>query len=396
MNIHGQMMERAFFKAMSRMGITSPNPPVGALVVRDGTVIAEGGTQVCGGAHAERCALDACGSAAEGADLYVTLEPCCHFGKTPPCTDAIIASKIARVFIPIIDPNPEVSGKGVKTLRDAGIEVIIMDEYAASARHILEPFFTRIQKKRPMVLYKTAHTADGCTATDCGDSKWISSELSRYVVHRLRALTDAIMVGKNTCVEDNPSLTCRMDDFPEQTRKNLAEKVSFSGADNILLRYLLSDEYDHCGRDPLRVIAGIPDLRGLHPKFSADGNFVVFEREETVSGMKKNSAFGDLLKSGNLVVIPDGGEREEFIISELFNRGINFVLLEGGGTLAGSFFRKKLIDQFMSFTAPKIIGGGREILSAGNTVSMADAAALSGVSCAFLDGDLLYNGYLRG
>lgn len=396
MDIHGQFMRQAFFTALSRMGITSPNPPVGALVVKNGIVIADGGTQVCGGSHAERCALEKAGASAEGADLYVTLEPCCHYGKTPPCTDAVIASKIARVFIPIIDPNPKVSGMGVKALRDAGIEVIILEEYAAYARQILEPFFTRINKKRPMVLYKTAHTADGCTATDCGDSKWISSELSRYVVHRLRALTDAIMVGKNTCSSDNPSLTCRMEDFPEQTRSRLAGNIALSGTDNILLQYLMSAGYDHCGRDPLRVIAGIPDLHGAEPKFTADGNFIVFEKEEHIGNTNNNSGIAGALEKENLMIIPRGAGREEFILDSLYERGVNYILLEGGGTLAGSFFRKKLIDQFMSFTAPKIIGGGREILSSGSTVSMADALTLSDVSCALLDGDLLYHGYLRG
>jgi diaminohydroxyphosphoribosylaminopyrimidine deaminase / 5-amino-6-(5-phosphoribosylamino)uracil reductase len=396
MDIHAQFMKQVFFTALSRMGITSPNPPVGALVVKNGIVIADGGTQVCGGAHAERCALEKAGASAEGADMYVTLEPCCHFGKTPPCTNAIIASKIARVFIPIIDPNPKVSGMGVKALRDAGIEVTILDEYSAYARQILEPFFTRIYKKRPMVLYKTAHTADGCTATDCGDSKWISSELSRYVVHRLRALTDAIMIGKNTCAEDNPSLTCRMDDFPEQTRNKFTENIIFSGEDNILLKYLLSPDYDHCGRDPLRIIAGLPDLHGINMNFTADDNYMVFEKEENLEAIKNNPGLKNIIEQGTLLIIPRGADREEFMLASLFEKGVNYILLEGGGTLAGSFFRKKLIDQFMSFTAPKIIGGGREILSSGNTVSMADAMTLSDISCAFLGGDLLYHGYLRG
>ena len=199
-------MLKAFEAAFSRCGYTSPNPPVGAVVVKDGRIISSGGTQFCGGDHAEVCAINSAGGDADGAELYVTLEPCSHYGKTPPCTDKIISSGIKRVYLPILDSNPKVSGNGVRILRDNGIEVIIVEEFKDYAIDMYRSFFTLINKKRSYLIHKSAVTLDGFIADANGSSKWISNEISRYISHRLRAVNDAVIIGKNTLLADNPSL----------------------------------------------------------------------------------------------------------------------------------------------------------------------------------------------
>src|SRR5690606_12348726 len=201
-----EFMRLALEEAQKGLGSTSPNPPVGAVIVRDGEVVGRGHHERAGGPHAEKVALEAAGEAARGADLYVTLEPCDHEGRTPPCAPAVAAAGIRRVFIGPIDPNPKVSGRGVARLRSAGVEVEV-GVAGAECRRLIEPWEKFIRTKRPFVTAKVAATLDGRIATRTGASKWITGEPARAEVHALRSVVDAILVGAGTVRADDPALT---------------------------------------------------------------------------------------------------------------------------------------------------------------------------------------------
>jgi diaminohydroxyphosphoribosylaminopyrimidine deaminase/5-amino-6-(5-phosphoribosylamino)uracil reductase len=270
MNKHNEKMLQALEASFYQLGITSPNPPVGALIVKNDEVLAQGVTQQCGSDHAEICALHAAGSVAEGADLYVTLEPCCHYGKTPPCTESIIRSGIKRVYIASLDPNPQVAGKGVYQLRSAGIEVIMLPDMESYAKQIMLPFFTYITQKRPHILHKAAFSIDGRIATKKGDSKWISSLLSRYIVHKLRSLVDGIIIGKNTFMYDNPTLSVRFDEFDDlNTLCNFSHEPMYIGSDNLFLKLLhtYQPKLSSPCRQPCRILLGLPDMLDLQANF---------------------------------------------------------------------------------------------------------------------------------
>ena len=202
------MMRRALELALSAVGHTSPNPPVGAVLVRDGRIVGEGSTQPAGQSHAEIVALRQAAELANGATLYVTLEPCSHHGRTPPCADAIIAAGISEVHAAIVDPNPLVAGRGLQMLRDAGISVTL-GEGRDEAEELIAPHSTYITTGRPLVTLKFAMSLDGKIATRTGDSKWITGQESRRYVHTLRARADAIMAGIGTVLADAPQLTAR-------------------------------------------------------------------------------------------------------------------------------------------------------------------------------------------
>src|ERR1700674_1358017 len=218
-------LERAVELARRGAGAVKPNPVVGAVVARDGQILGEGWHQEYGGAHAEVNAIEACGMAdLSGATLYVSLEPCCHEGKTPPCTDAILQAGIGRVVIASDDPTEKASGRGLGILRDEGVEVVIADgELAARARLLNQAFRKHARVGRPWVLFKSAMTLDGKVATRTGDSKWISGEDSRALAHRWRASVDAVVVGIGTALADDPQLTARPDgllaELPHQPRR---------------------------------------------------------------------------------------------------------------------------------------------------------------------------------
>ena len=203
-----QWMRRALAEAAKGRGTAEPNPTVGAVVIRDNCLVAAGHTQPFGGAHAEIDALNKAGEGARGATLYVTLEPCCHFGKTPPCTDAIIAAEIRRVVVAIIDPFPSVNGRGLGTLEARGLTVDVGCE-AAAARLLIAPYLKRVTTGMPLVVAKWAMTLDGKTAVSAGDSRWVSSAQSRALVHELRGRMDGILVGIATVEADDPLLTAR-------------------------------------------------------------------------------------------------------------------------------------------------------------------------------------------
>ena len=322
-------MARALDLAPSGAGRVSPNPLVGAVIERDGEIIGEGFHAELGGLHAERAALADCagrGGDPAGATMHVTLEPCAHEGRQPPCTEAIIEAGIRRVVVASADPMPHASGQGIVRLREAGIEVDHASaECAAEARALNQPFFKHALTGKPLVVFKAALTLDGRTATAAGDSKWISGEASRRLVHEWRAQMDAICVGISTALADDPLLTARDEgaDLPQPLR------VVFDSA----LRLPLDSRLVRTASEtPVIAIAGAePDP----------------DRAEQLAE-----------RGVEVLSIPgDGGQRIRDALQVLGERGVTSLLLEGGATLAGSFLDAGEIDELRLFIAPLILGG---------------------------------------
>lgn len=315
-------MERAIELAKRARGFTSPNPMVGAVIVKDGRVIGEGYHERCGELHAERNALASLAESAEGATIYVTLEPCCHYGKTPPCTEAIIEHKLAKVVIGSRDPNPLVSGKGAAILRKAGIEVV--EDFMREECDAINPiFFHYITTKRPYVAMKYAMTMDGKIATRTGASRWITGEAARNHVQTLRHAYKGIMVGIGTVLADNPMLNCRMQG----------------------------------GIDPVRIVCD------THLRIPMDCQIVqTADTIETILATSTNEKekIDQLIKKGvQILQIPekDGCIDLNLLMQTLGEKGIDSILLEGGGRLNDSFLREKLIQKAYVYLAPKIFGG---------------------------------------
>jgi diaminohydroxyphosphoribosylaminopyrimidine deaminase/5-amino-6-(5-phosphoribosylamino)uracil reductase len=319
-------MSRAIALAAEARGRTSPNPLVGAVIVKDGRIIGEGFHAAAGEPHAERMALAACEEDPAGATMYVSLEPCCHTGRTPPCTEAIVAAGIARVVVASDDPTEKASGRGLGMLRDEGVEVSVLDGEAGEAARLLnQPFRKHAKTGLPLVVFKTAMTLDGKVATSSGDSKWISGPESRARVHRWRSELDAVAVGIGTATADDPELTARV-------------------------------EAVH--RQPLRVVF---DSEAQLP---LDSNLVRSASEVPVllvcSRAASRTAMQALEAAGVQVVVASGGTESARVLSglaELGARGVQSLLLEGGPHLAGAFFDADAIDEVRTFVAPALIGG---------------------------------------
>ncbi|MGQ9512066.1 bifunctional diaminohydroxyphosphoribosylaminopyrimidine deaminase/5-amino-6-(5-phosphoribosylamino)uracil reductase RibD [Thermodesulfitimonas sp.] len=316
-------LRRTFELAARARGRTSPNPLVGAVVVRDGQVVGEGFHRQAGLPHAEIEALRVAGEAARGATLYVNLEPCCHTGRTGPCTEAIIAAGIKRVVAAMADPNPLVAGKGFARLREAGIEVAtgLLEK---EARALNEAFIKYITTRRPFVILKTAMSLDGKIATVTGESKWITGPAARRYVHELRDSCDAILVGIGTVLQDDPSLTTRL---PKG------------------------------GRDPVRVIL---DSRARTP---LTARVLTQESEAPTLIAVTEMAPGDrvvaLREAGAEVLVCGPGPAVDLglLLSVLGEREITSLLVEGGSTVNASFLLQGLVDKLIWFIAPLIIGG---------------------------------------
>src|ERR671928_2086698 len=265
-------LKRAIELAAEARGMTSPNPLVGAVVVKGERVIGEGFHAAAGLPHAERVALEACSEDPAGATLYVSLEPCCHEGRTPPCTDAIVAARIARVVVGSDDPTDKASGRGLGILRDEGVRVdVVNGEVAAAARMLNQPFRKHARTGRPLVILKVAMTLDGKVATSTGDSRWISGEASRARAHRWRAELDAVAVGIGTAAIDDPLLTARVEAVPHQPRRVVFDSEARLQPDSSLVRSV--DEA------PLIVICSRASARTRTQALEAAGAEVV-----TVSG----------------------------------------------------------------------------------------------------------------
>ena len=352
-------MQRAVELAREAVGSTSPNPPVGAVLVRDGRVVGEGRTQPPGGPHAEAEALRIAGDAARGADLYVTLEPCAHYGRTPPCADALIEAGVASVHIAVMDPAPHTAGRGVQYLREAGITVTV-DDGPPAARQLVEAFAKHITTGLPFVVAKFAMSLDGRIAARSGDSRWISNETSRREAHRLRAEADAVMVGIGTALADDPLLTVR--DAPLPARGQ-----------------------------PLRVVV---DSTGRLPASAA---MLAAEGTTLVAVASPEAARAFEAGGAEPVVVPGADGRIDLprLLAELGARDVTSLLVEGGAALHGALFEGGLVDKVVAFIAPVVIGGEGVPGPVGGAGAerMADALRLRDVTYTELDGDMMVVGY---
>ena len=358
-------MKRALDLARQAIGISSPNPPVGALVVKDNQIVGEGHTLAPGQAHAEIIALGQAGTAAKGATLYTTLEPCCHFGRTPPCTQSIIRSGIKEVKIALVDPNPVVNGKGIAQLRNSGIIVNIEDTLAKEAEETAEAYLKFTASRLPFVTAKFAMSLDGKIATGSGDSKWITSEESRRQSRILRSQVDAVVVGIGTVIKDDPRLTVR----------------------------------DECGipsnDQPIRVVVDSTARVPLDSKLLAEpGLSIIATAKPDIENAKR------LLEAGaEIIEAPgdDGTVDLQYLLASLAARRITSVLVEGGGILLGSFFDLGLVDKVVAFVSPVIIGGedARSPVKGIGAATMAGALRLKRSSTYLIGEDLVITGYVR-
>ena len=357
-------MECALSLGRLAMGHTSPNPAVGAVIIKDGLVVGMGYTQPAGSEHAEVMALRQAGDKAQGSTMYVTLEPCSHYGRTPPCTQAIIDAGISEVHIALLDPNPLVSGRGVGRLNEGGIKTYI-GVCQQEAHEINEAYIKHITTGLPFVMAKFAMSLDGKIATKTGDSKWITKDEARKYAHDLRYTADAIMVGVNTVVADNPRLTAR----------------GCGGRGGIGKRQPIRLVVDSKGRVPLDAHI-----------FEPPGGVLLAVAAPFDSAKKEK-----FVQAGAEVLeLP--GEEGSVDVMELFKslgkREIVTVLVEGGGQLLGSLFDHQLVDKVLVFVSPVIIGGSRAVIVAGDGVdNMARALRLSRVNIKSFGDDVLVSGY---
>ena len=358
-------MKRALSLAKQAMGTTSPNPAVGAVLVKDGEVLGEGFTLPPCQSHAEVMALKMAGDRSPGASLFVTLEPCPTHGRTPPCTDAIIAAGINEVQVAAKDPNPTVNGRGIAKLEAVGIKVLpAKEDDGREARELYEAFAKHTNTGIPFVTAKYAMTLDGKIATFTGDSKWITGEAARGYVKEMRRTSDAIMVGVNTVLNDNPQLTVRGDDGVSQSRQ------------------------------PLRVIL---DSRARTPANAR----VLQEPGKTLIAVTiaPDKRVSPLLEAGAEVLhlrsTPLGLVDPDALLQALGARGIVSLLVEGGGTLLGALFDRRLVDKVAVFISPTIVGGRSAPSPVGGegVELMSQATVLRGVSIKQIEEDVLVVGY---
>lgn len=323
-----QFMKRAIELAKQGSGWTAPNPLVGAVVVKNGRVIGEGYHRKYGELHAERNALAACSEDPAGATLYVTLEPCCHYGKTPPCTEIIIEKKIAKVVIGSRDPNPKVAGKGARILREHGIEVV--EDYMREACDALNPvFFHYITTKTPYVVLKFAMTLDGKIATRTGASKWITGEAARNHVHQLRGRYAGILAGIGTVLEDDPMLNCRIDGAHQPLRIILDSHLRIPMGSRLVRS---AKEY------PLLIVC----------------NESTRDREEGTSRIQKLEEAG-----AKVWTLPEKNGHPDLnvLMQRLGEEKIDSVLIEGGGTVNEAALKAHIVHHVYAYIAPKIFGG---------------------------------------
>src|SRR6204780_2998605 len=362
---------RAIELAGNGGGAVKPNPVVGAVVARDGEILGEGWHEKYGAMHAEVNAIEACGLAdLAGATLYVSLEPCCHEGKTPPCTDAILSAGIKRVVVASDDPTEKAAGRGLGILRDEGVEVLLAEgELAASARLLNQAFRKHARVGRPWVLFKSAMTLDGKVATRTGDSKWISGEQSRELAHRWRASVDAVVVGIGTALADDPQLTARPDGLPAEP-----------------------------GAQPRRVV--FDSLARLPPS----SQLVAAAAEiplTIVASRAAARADTDALEAAGVQVLVATGENEparvRSALDQLGSLGVASVLLEGGPHLAGAFLDAGEIDELRLFLAPLLLGGSaaRDPLEGKGAGRISGALRALTMSCESVAEDLLISARLR-
>lgn len=334
-----EYMQAAIKLAWKGCGWVNPNPMVGAVIEKDNKIIGHGYHQKYGTLHAERNAIASCESSPAGATLYVTLEPCCHYGKTPPCTEAIIESRIRRVVIGSFDPNPLVAGKGIEILRSHGIEVtesVLKDECDS----LNKSFFHYIQTGTPYVVMKYAMTLDGKIATHTGKSKWITGEAARRHVHEDRHRYSAIMVGVGSVLADDSLLTCRMEN----------------------------------GRNPLRIVCDTNLRTPLQARIVKSANLAGTLLATAVEDPEKHRPY--LEEGCDVIALPekDGHIDLNFLMQALGKRNIDSVLLEGGGTLNWSALQSGIVNKIQAYIAPKLFGGSGKTPVAGLGVDLPNEA----------------------
>ncbi len=359
-------MKQALSLAKLALGQVSPNPAVGAVVVSNGEVVGQGYTQSPGSSHAEIVALKQAGERARDGMMYVTLEPCCHYGRTPPCTQAIISAGITEVHFAMFDPNPQVSGLGKKELEAKGIKTYV-GEYEEEAKQINEAYTKFITTGMPFVTAKFAMSLDGKIATRSGNSKWISSEMARKRVHNLRYATDAIMIGVNTVLIDDPELTAR----------------SCSGRGGTAKMQPLRVVVDSKGRTPLTARV-----------FNAPGKTLL-----ALTGLVKPEGKKAFAQAGiEVLELPSTGGLVNLreLLKVLGEQEITNVLVEGGGILFGSLFDNGLVDKVVAFIAPIIIGGeeAKTAVVGKGVDKVADSLKLERVSVEKLGDDVMISGYV--
>jgi len=357
-------MRRALELAARARGRTSPNPMVGAVIVKDGQVVGEGFHAYAGSDHAEVAALREAEAAAAGATLYVSLEPCCHQGRTPPCADQIVHAGIRRVVAACEDPNPSVSGRGIAALREAGITVEV-GLFGEEAVRLNEAFFKYIRTGLPFVTLKVAASLDGKIATRTGESRWITGESARRRVHQLRNEVDAVLVGIGTVLRDDPLLT---------TRLGIADQ-----------------------RDPIRVI--VDNLARLPLRAKAVNRASTAPTILAVAHMAPRGKLEALEREGVQVVVVENSPRRvslERLMEALGKRGILSVMIEGGAEINASALREGVVDKVLVFLAPILIGGKSTPTAVGGDgiESLGQALRLRDVRIERVDDDILVEGYL--
>ncbi len=350
-------MQRCLVLAKKAQGKTAPNPMVGAVVVQNSNIVGEGWHPGAGQPHAEVFALNDAGADAQGAAIYVSLEPCNHYGRTPPCTEAVIAAGIKKVVIGMVDPNPLVAGGGIDRLQSAGIEVVTGVETRA-CEELNEGFIQRMRHQRPLGILKYAMTIDGKIATQTGHSAWVSSPESRHYVHQLRSTCDAIVTGGNTLRCDNPLLT------------------SHGAGPHNPLRIVLSRHLDLPAAAQLWDTSIAPTL--------------------VISGLDTNQSLQKVLRDQGVEIVILEQLTPAMVMKYLFDRGLSSVLWECGGTLAAAAIREGAIQKVLTFIAPKIVGGQATATPVGdlNILKMTDALTLEQVTWEKIGRDMLMQGYL--
>lgn len=362
-----EYMEQALSLARLALGQVSPNPAVGAVIVKDGVVIGQGYTRPPGSAHAELVALEQAGTGARGATMYVTLEPCCHHGRTPPCTRAIIESGISELHLSRLDPNPLVSGRGRDELESAGIRTTL-GEGAEAAGEIIEAYAKYITTGIPFVTAKFAMSLDGKMATRTGDSKWISGEESRRYVHNMRHQADVIMAGINTLLKDDPRLTARCGAGRGGTARE----------------------------QPLRVIVDSTGRTPLSARVFREPGRTLVALGRVVSAAER-AAFEARRAEVLELPQPDGRVDLVRLLKALGEREVTSVLVEGGGILLGSLFDLGLVDKVVVFIAPLVIGGknARTPVAGRGVAKIAGAARLERGRVETIGQDVMLSGYVR-
>jgi diaminohydroxyphosphoribosylaminopyrimidine deaminase/5-amino-6-(5-phosphoribosylamino)uracil reductase len=368
-----ELMLRAIELARRGEGLVEPNPMVGCVIVRDGVVVGEGWHRQFGGPHAEVHALAAAGERAKGATMVVTLEPCCHQGKTPPCTDAIIEAGIQRVVTAMRDPFPKVAGGGLKRLAAAGID-IELGLHETEAQQLNAPYLKLVTTGRPWVIAKWAMTLDGKIATRSGYSKWISGEAARQVVHQLRGRVDAIMVGRKTAQLDDPLLTARPGEVVKSGAGPTAEAPS-----RVATRIILDS------------MAGLPSFSQLVRTAGKYPTLIAAGPEAPEKELRRLAAAGcEVLPFAP----PSKYERLIQLLDELGRRRMTNVLVEGGASLLGSMFDARQIDEVHVFIAPKLFGGqkARSPLRGAGVEQVAEALTLDNLRVQQLGEDFYLSG----